>query len=314
MCLKSVLVLKVGGQVRNRGLKIFGILTSIGMVIVLIQGVLVTQTDSGDACGAEWPLCLGQIFPDSPTVETMIEYSHRAVTALVGLMVLTLVIWSWRKLKSMNEVKFFATISIFFIILQSLLGAAAVLWEQTDEVMALHFGFSLMSVASVVILTIFSFEYDFPRKKTILSLSSRMKYYLYFLFVYLYVVVYTGAYVKHTDSAAACSGWPLCNDQLIPPLEGGAAIQFGHRLATALLFIFILILFSQVWKKYRQEKVFFFTTALSLLLVVIQIFSGAILIFTGFTLAATMFHAVFLSLLFVTIFYLIVLAYRSANK
>lgn len=298
---------------KNIGLKIFGILTSIGMVIVLIQGALVTQTDSGDACGSEWPLCLGQVFPDSPTVQTIIEYTHRVFSALVGLMVVILAIWAWRKLTHMAEAKFFAIMSVLFVILQGLLGAAAVVFGQSDAVMALHMGFSLISLATVFILTILAFENDFPLKKITVNISKKFKYYIYFLFAFLYFVVYTGAYVKHTESSAACAGWPLCSGKIIPPLEGKIAIQFGHRVAAFFLFLFILSLFIHAVKKYKHEPLIFYTSLISFILITIQVLSGAVVIFTGFTLAATMFHAVFISLLFVVLSYMVVFTHRSSR-
>ncbi|MDQ0256422.1 cytochrome c oxidase assembly protein subunit 15 [Evansella vedderi] len=295
----------------NVYLKIFGIVTTIGMIIVLIQGVLVTQTGSGDACGAEWPLCLGQVFPESPTVQTMIEYTHRVVSGLLGIMVIILSIWSWKRLSHIRETKFFAVLAVAFIVFQGLLGAAAVVWGQSSAVMALHFGFSLISFASVMLLSLLAFEEDKSQAFDKPSLPASLRNYIYFVLCYLYIVVYTGALVKHTNSSAACSGWPLCNGQWIPPLEGRVAVQFGHRAAASLLFFAILILFIWVVRHYKQQKSIYYSSLVSLLFVTIQVISGAVVVFTGFSLATTMFHAVFASMLFGILSYTALLAYRS---
>ncbi|SDY77458.1 cytochrome c oxidase assembly protein subunit 15 [Evansella caseinilytica] len=302
---------KVGGAVKHLALKIYGIITSLGMLVVLLQGALVTQTGSGDACGAEWPLCYGQVIPKSPTIETLIEYSHRVVSGLLGLMVVILAIWAWRKLKHIKETKFFAIMSVLFIILQGLLGAAAVVWGQTNAVMALHFGFSLISFTTVLLLTILAFEDGKPAHFTQPRITARMKNYIYFVLVYIYVVVYTGAYVRHTGSSIACSGWPLCNGQLIPPLEGRVAVQFSHRVAAGILFIVILMMFIHLHRHYREQKSLYYSGAFSLLFVTVQVISGAIVVFTGFTLAATLFHAFFISVLFGIVSYTAMLAYRA---
>ena len=47
--------------------------------------------------------------------------------------------------------------AIFFLVLQALIGAAQVKWGQGDFILALHFGISLISFASVLLLTLLSF-------------------------------------------------------------------------------------------------------------------------------------------------------------
>ncbi|ADU30899.1 COX15/CtaA family protein [Evansella cellulosilytica] len=300
---------------KNIGLKIFGIITTLGMIIVLIQGVLVTQTGSGDACGAEWPLCLGQVFPESPTVQTLIEYTHRVVSGLLGIMVIILSIWSWKKLHHLRETKFFAIMAVTFIVFQGLLGAAAVVWGQSNAVMALHFGFSLISFASVLLLTVLAFENNYPKSYTQPVITAGVRNYIYFVLTYLYIVVYTGAFVKHTGSSAACDGWPLCNGQVIPDLGNDlVAIQFFHRLFAGLLFFVILIMAYKLHRDYRNEKTLYLSGIVSLLFVLVQVISGAIVVFTGFTLGSTIFHAFFISLLFAVVSYTALLANRAKIK
>ncbi|SDN24088.1 COX15/CtaA family protein [Alkalicoccus daliensis] len=295
----------------HRLLKFYGILTSLGMLLVLIQGALVTQTGSGDACGAEWPLCYGQLIPENPTIETLIEYTHRLVSGVLGIMVVVHAIWSWISIGHLRETKFFAFIAVLFIVLQGLLGAAAVVWGQSDAIMALHFGFSLISFASVVLLTILAFEDGKAVSLTRPVLNRNFKNLIFFNLIYMYAVVYTGAFVKHSGAGGACAGWPLCNGAVIPSLEGRTAIQFGHRVAAGLLFISILIMFIQMLKTQVSNKPLLYSGSLSMIFITAQVISGAVVIFTGFTLYATMAHAIIVSLLFATISYMSLLASRA---
>jgi cytochrome c oxidase assembly protein subunit 15 len=295
----------------HRLLKVFGILTSFGMLIVIIQGALVTQTGSGDACGAEWPLCHGRLIPENPTIETLIEYTHRLVSGILGIMVLIHSVWSCFVLKHLRETKFFAILAVLFIIFQGLLGAAAVVWGQSDAVMALHFGFSLVSFGSVLLLTILAFENGKHIRTLVPPVTRKVRNYYYFLVIFVYIVVYTGAYVKHTEAGVGCNGWPLCNGQFIPILEGRTGIQFGHRVAAGLLFFTILAALIAVYKHYRTEKALFFTTIVSFILITLQVISGAIVVFSGLSLYATMVHAVLVSLLFGAVSYATLLVDRS---
>jgi cytochrome c oxidase assembly protein subunit 15 len=300
-------------NILNKKLKLFSILTTIGMVIVLLQGALVTKTGSGQGCGDSWPLCHGELIPESiTTIETIIEYSHRIVSSILGIMVIVLAIWTWKKFPRVRETKFLAIISILFIVFQGLLGAAAVMWGQSSAVLALHFGFSLVSFASVLLLTILVFEQDQVDLSKSPQLTKRFKRSIYFIFTYLYLVVYTGALVRHTDSSLACNGWPLCNGQLIPSLTNiNIAVQFGHRLAAALLFFIILALAIHVSRHYKAEGALRYTVSISLILVTVQVLSGAYVVFTYMSLLSAMLHAFLITCLFGAISYLVMLTSRA---
>ena len=46
-------------------------------VAVILWGTIVRATGSGAGCGSHWPLCNGVVVPQSPRIETLIEFSHR---------------------------------------------------------------------------------------------------------------------------------------------------------------------------------------------------------------------------------------------
>ena len=133
----------------HRSLKWLSVLTTIGMLFIFIGGALVTKTDSGMGCGRSWPLCHGKLIPDEITSELIIEFAHRVVSGSVGIMVIVLSIIAWSTIGHIRETKFLAVTSIVFLVFQGLLGAAAVVWGQSDFVLALHFGISLISFATV---------------------------------------------------------------------------------------------------------------------------------------------------------------------
>src|ERR1700694_2404288 len=86
-------------RVPLRGLRWLAVATTGGMFLVLVMGAAVTNTGSAEGCGRSWPLCNGQFVPEF-TVATAIEYSHRAVTGVEGLLFLVLtalMLRLWRK-------------------------------------------------------------------------------------------------------------------------------------------------------------------------------------------------------------------------
>ena len=65
-------------------------------VAVVLWGALVRATGAGAGCGNHWPRCNGEVIPPSPSVQTLIEFTHRLMTGADGFMVLALVVLAWR--------------------------------------------------------------------------------------------------------------------------------------------------------------------------------------------------------------------------
>ncbi|WP_088104967.1 COX15/CtaA family protein [Halalkalibacter urbisdiaboli] len=294
----------------HKRLKLFSILTSIGLTIVLLQGALVTKTGSGEGCGATWPLCFGEVIPANPAIETIIEYSHRIVSGLVGVLVIILAIWAWRQLSHVREARLMSILAVFLIIFQGLLGAGAVVFGQSKAILALHFGISAMSLASVLLLMILAFE-DGRQLKVTPIVSTRFKYYFLFVITYCYAVIYSGAYVKHTQATLACSGFPTCNGQLFPEMAGPIGVHYFHRIVATLLLLLLLVLVIWVLRKYKHEKVLVWASVLSLIFVLIQFTSGILVVFTENSLQVGLLHALIISLLFSTLCYIGMILTRS---
>ena len=92
-------------------------------------------------------------------METIIELSHRLTSGSAGILVTLLCILSG------NIINMCAKQNVSNFILRifsctSINGAAAVVWGQMPAVLAIHFGISLISFASVILLTCLIFEID----------------------------------------------------------------------------------------------------------------------------------------------------------
>ncbi|OLN21165.1 heme A synthase [Domibacillus antri] len=292
-------------------LKWLGVLTTFGMLLVLLGGALVTKTDSGLGCGNEWPLCHGQIVPENITIETIIELSHRVVSGGVGLLVLALSIASWRLIGHKRETKFLSVLSFFFLVLQGLIGAAAVLWGQNDFVLALHFGISLISFAAVLLLTLLIFEVDQRFDASKIVIDKRMKWHTIGVTLYSYIVVYTGALVRHTEASMVCGSWPHCGNHSFLPANMYQWIQMGHRAAAGLIFIWIAYITYLAVKHYKHQRVLYWGWTIAFVLVSLQVIAGAFIIWTNLNLYIALAHALFISCLFGLLCYFILLISRS---
>lgn len=293
-------------------LKVLSVLSTLGMLMILLGGALVTKTESGLGCGRNWPDCNGNLIPKEITAEVLIEFSHRAVTLAVSVLILALAIWSWRRIGHVRETKFLAITSVFFLVLQALIGAAQVLWGQGDFILALHFGISLISFAAVFLLTLLVFEVDKKFASSKIVIDKKLRWHTIGVTLYSYVVIYTGALVRHTESSLICRDWPLCrNDEFALPSNMYEWVQMGHRAAAALIFIWLLYIMIYVIKNYKSQKVIYYGWIIAFTLVALQATTGMLSVLTRLNLYVALFHSLFITLLFGLLCYMILLVSRS---
>jgi heme a synthase len=100
-------------------------------LVVILWGVFLRASYSGDGCGQHWITCHGEAIPSAPELKTLIEFSHRVTSALAGLVVLVLVVWAFRKFDKGTAVRRAALLSLFFIIVEGAIGGGLVLTGNT---------------------------------------------------------------------------------------------------------------------------------------------------------------------------------------
>lgn len=306
-----------------KGLKRLSVWTTVFMLIVLLGGALVTKTGSGEECGNTWPLCHGKFVP-AYTIGSFIEYSHRFSSGITGILVVILTIWVFARLKR-KDARLFAGSAFVFTFLQAGLGAGAVVWSQSDLVMALHFGISLIAFASTLLLTITMSRIHLPadpsgwgeKLEPGRKLTSGFRWLVWSTLIYTYIVVYLGAYVRHADAINGCLGWPLCNGAVIPELSGASGVNFLHRFASLLLLLVVIWLYAE-GRKYGSLSIVRKSVSWTLWLTVAQIISGAFIVFTlrsdDWIILTSLMHSVIISGLFGVLCYLSFIAWRMGRE
>lgn len=305
----------------NKQLKWLSYVTCLVMFLATFGGMVVTKTESGLGCGQEWPLCNGKFVP-AYTLASMIEYSHRAISGLAGVAALASLIAFWKFKRDRRDLMTYVILTSIFVILQAIMGAMAVVKPQTPSVMALHFGFALIAFASSTMLALGMRRIEKAKEPDhLISLprvSKSFRNLVWFTTIYTYIVVYIGAFVTHTDSSGGCSGWPLCNGQVIPELSGGVGIAFMHRVAAAILLIVVAIMGHYAYWRNRDHREIQMLGIASMVLCVLQILSGPLLIATmdnaELYIFAALGHTLLISALFGVLCYLSVRAWQLSKS
>jgi cytochrome c oxidase assembly protein subunit 15 len=282
----------------KRAAKWFAVAATVGMFIVLIMGTTVTNTGSSEGCGRSWPLCHGQFIPEY-AFETLVEFSHRFVTGVEGLLILGLAITAFPLRRRYPELKALLPLVVFTLFLQSGMGAWAVMYPQTPSVMATHFGISLVCFASVFLVMRVLWEEGTISEAAAHAVPAGYRWLAWGTLLWTIVVAYIGALMRHSGAELACHTWPLCNGSVIPDLASpGIAIAWGHRLVA--LIALGLVLWLALWaRQFRDARPDLYRTNVwALLFIVAQVLAGGFVIISRLSLASTLMHAALMALLF----------------
>ncbi len=297
----------------RRLLRILAIITSISSYIILAMGSIVTNTGSGQGCGNSWPFCHGQIIPGTITVAGIIEYSHRVTSSVDGLLVVALTAGAWWLYRKDFRTKLFSAMSLFFVVLQGALGALTVVYEGTYMklwFLSVHFGFSLIALASVVLLTVRLYQLHEQSLRTVPEMrraGKGLQYWLWGLAALTYIVVYTGALVEHAGAVAACGSQVVgCGSTYFPNLTSLAGIQVLHRYAASSLWFIVLVALIVIVRNYSERRDLVRGMWTAFILISSQAVSGMIIVITGGQLLSVLLHITLISFFFSVLCYLCV--------
>jgi heme a synthase len=128
-------------------------------LLVVLWGAYVRATGSGSGCGAHWPLCNGEVIPRAPTVEMVVEFSHRASSGLAFIAVLVLLVWTFRALRPGHPARRGAVLAMVFMVTEAALGAGLVLFRLVADnpslvramAMVTHLANTFLLVASITL-------------------------------------------------------------------------------------------------------------------------------------------------------------------
>jgi heme A synthase len=150
------------------------------LLLVILFGAFVRISFSGAGCGDHWPTCHGEIIPPKPSTETMIEYTHRLTSGILGIFALVLVGWAWKKFGKHSRVFIASVVTLIFIIFEALIGAGIVLAELVNRddsiarsvIISIHLVNTLMLTGSAGLVAWWGSGGSVPDLKS----SSRLKW------------------------------------------------------------------------------------------------------------------------------------------
>jgi heme A synthase len=128
--------------------------TGIATFVLIIVGGIVRVSDSGLGCGPGgsgfhgWPFCNGDVVP-GVNLNSIVEYTHRALAGAVSIMILTLVVLSWKRHRRYLGV---SVALLLLVLAQAGLGGATVEENLEEAFVAAHLGLAMLLLGGLLYL------------------------------------------------------------------------------------------------------------------------------------------------------------------
>src|SRR3989442_12805333 len=124
-------------------------LTALFAYLQIALGGVVRVTGSGLGC-PDWPLCHGRPYP-AADVHSIIEYSHRTVGTITGLLLVATVVLAWAVFRHQRPlVAWLATASLVAIAAEGALGGVGGTNELAPWLVVVHLGLAMIILCFLI--------------------------------------------------------------------------------------------------------------------------------------------------------------------
>jgi protoheme IX farnesyltransferase len=226
--------------------------TAVATYVLVTWGAVVRVTNSGLGC-PDWPLCYGQWLPPLDDAGAWIEWLHRTLAAIVGLMVLAVLVVAVRHHRQ-RAIVTPAFLALVFTAFQAYLGKVTVETGNSGESVTAHLAMAMIVLASLVYIAI---RVRHPARLPSGGAPQRFTLLAAFTALAVYALLLFGSHVTATGSALVFGGaWPLFpNGALLPTFDPDPAIaamqtaHVMHRLVAVVVGVIVLITAWVAWRR-----------------------------------------------------------------
>ena len=238
-------------------------------VVLAVLGSWVRINGAGLTC-PDWPLCHGSLVP-ALEGGVVLEWSHRLVALLEGLVLLGAVAAGWRVRRSIAGVGPVLLVLGAIFALQVVLGGATVELGNSPPSVVFHWATAMLLLAALTTLAVLAIAAPAPGRARAGADTAAMA--LGAAAFFAFIAMCLGAYVSSSQAGLACPGFPACDATLLGT-TASQAMQMFHRLAAGAFALAALIAAGAALRS-RSRAVRSFACA-GLALTAVQISLGAL--------------------------------------
>jgi heme A synthase len=246
---------------------------AVMVYVLVLSGGIVCITDSSHGC-PDWPTCHERWFPPNQ-VDSIIEYSHRALTPLTLPFLIAAAVVAWRRYRSERWV-FIPTIgAIVCLAVVVFFGALVILTGLPRGWAAVDLGTALMALALVVTAaTGVSARFRSPHMVLRPSVTRGIARLALTTTATVYAVLVSGVLVSRPGALMRCLNWPGVVGLGRPEdLYGWLyLLRFAFGVLASVL---IVVLVVQAWRTRRHHPLLARDTSIAGVLLAIATMVGA---------------------------------------
>jgi heme A synthase len=213
------------------------VVTAVFAYLQIALGGVVRVSGSGLGC-PDWPLCHGRPYPPADA-HAIVEYSHRAVGSVTGVLIIATVIFAWVVWRTRRPVvAWLATASLIGVVGEGILGGVVVANELSSWLVVAHLGLAMIILGFLVATAVMAM----PRSAGVYAPGFRRLAAIAAGATYLLLL--TGSTVVASGAEDTCRSWPLCGSGFTPDFAGANAFTMLHRgsvLLIGLMLVFVLV-------------------------------------------------------------------------
>ena len=260
-------------------------------IVVILWGVFLRASKSGDGCGQHWLTCGGEVIPSAPQLKTVIEFSHRITSSLAGIFIIALVVWAFvnwyfRRGERKKYLLFTVIGSFVFVVIEGLLGAGLVLTGNTAETLtaARPFWMAAHLINTLILLAFLTLTAWFASGGKPFNFKTAQPKVLLFLTLALLGIFFIGM----SGSVAALSSMLFPSETLTEGMAKDFSttsnillrLRIAHPIVSILTSVFLIFLAGWLRREAKENVwVLRFSNLLSIL-ILIQIAFGALTLLT----------------------------------
>ena len=148
-------------------LKILSFSTLSILFTLIFIGGYVSASGVGLSC-PDWPLCPAGLIP---LTDFIIEYFHRTIAAITGLMVIVTMAFTLKSKQSPKGMKIASLIAGSAVVTQISLGAIVILERLHAHLVTLHLGIGIILFSMMLIVTLYAWRIEDNKEKSFSKLE-----------------------------------------------------------------------------------------------------------------------------------------------
>ncbi len=216
--------------------------TALLAFCVVVLGAFVRLSDAGLGC-PDWPGCYGQLSPAHAAEEiaqahaahpggpvshakAWKEMTHRYFASTLGLLIVVIGIWSWRKRAHLKQAIGLPSFLIALVILQGLFGMWTVTLKLTPWVVTTH----LLGGMTTFVLLVWLLQRQRHKLLQLPAQVRALRVHAVLALVAVFIQIALGGWVSSNYAALACTDFPTCHGSWWPTMDAHQAFEIFRPL------------------------------------------------------------------------------------